>query len=622
MVVVALIATTVLVTLAVSGAFRKNSVSDGGSTTVSTPEVKQLWHCGMHPQVIQDHPGECPICHMALTPMNGGGQASTKGAEQKVLYWWDPMLGTSSISDHPGKSAIGMDLVPVYAESAGPDVEIDPAIVQNMGVRTAQVVRGPLSKTVRTVGILTLPEPGMFDVSLKVTGWIDKLHANQEGMHIEKGAPLFEVYSPELQVAVQELISAVKISKTMSSDTIESGQRDAKALVNSAKRKLLLWGIAEEDISAIEQQDEPPRDIVFRSPITGHVEEKMVVEGASVEPGAKLLRIADHTKMWLEAQVYADDISLVKTGQEISARIEGLGEKNVVGTIAFISPHVDPATRTVKVRGTFDNPDLELKPGMYATATIATKQVGDAIILPREAIIDTGSRQIVFVADGSGHFSPRKVSVASSGDDDKVAVSSGLAPGELVVTSGQFLIDVESRTIEATQKLISRDAQPEKPRKIGVQSEMTLPTTTPIASSPLTQIYCPMASASWLQIGDTVRNPYMGQRMSDCGETRAKVPTPKTDSNLSQFVSIYLETGDALNADKIDPTLIAKLKSAANVLPEKEYSSLRKAVNGTGDAGDIKAIRKTFKTVSKELIAALEEPEASKQSPAATSGER
>ena len=178
----------------------------------TTSTAKQLYTCGMHPQVIQDHPGNCPICHMKLTPLKsdaGDAANSEAGGAKRVLYWWDPMLGPSSISQKPGKSAMGMEMVPVYEESqsAGPAVKIDPAIVQNMGIRTAEVTRGPLVKTVRAVGMIESPETGLSDITLKINGWIEKLYANQEGMHVHKGEPLFELYSPDLQVTEEELIS-------------------------------------------------------------------------------------------------------------------------------------------------------------------------------------------------------------------------------------------------------------------------------------------------------------------------------------------------------------------------------------------------------------------------------
>ena len=413
---------------------------------------RQLWHCGMHPQVVQDHPGDCPICHMALTPI-GNNDTGSESGKRKILYWWDPMLGPSSIADHPGKSAMGMDLVPVYGDQAGPGVMIDPAVVQNMGVRTATVTRGTLLKTVRTVGLLSLPEPGLHDVSLKVGGWIDKLDADQEGMHVHYGEPLFEIYSPDLQVAEQELISAVKSQNALVPGASDTLRQESQNLIDSAKRKLRLWDVDERDIEAIASADQPPRDVTFRSPATGHIEEKMVVQGSSVQPGMKLLRIAGHSKMWLDVQVYGQQLPFVKLGQKVMATVDGVPGRTFTGTITFMYPHLDHMSRTLKVRATLDNPEFELKPGMYATADIVTQPVSDAILCPHEAVIDTGTRQIAFVADGGGHFSPRDVRVGFSGDGDQVQITEGLAPGETVVTSGQFLMDVESRTIEATRKL-------------------------------------------------------------------------------------------------------------------------------------------------------------------------
>jgi Cu(I)/Ag(I) efflux system membrane fusion protein len=422
------------------------------SATRDGAERKTLWHCGMHPQVIQDHPGDCPICHMALTPLNAGSSTAS-GAEQRILYWWDPMLGPSSISDHPGKSAMGMDMVPVYATQGGPDVQIDPTVVQNMGVRTASVMRGPLTKTVRTVGMLRLPEPGLHDVALKVGGWIDKLYADQDGMHVIKGEPLFELYSQDLQVTEAELISAVKSANSLDPGASPAIRKEARDLIDSAKRKLRLWDVAEEDIEAIAKADQPPKDVPFRSPATGHIEDKMIVQGSAVQMGMKLMRVADHTQLWLDAQVYEEQLPVVKLGQKVVATVEAVPGKSFTGTVSFMYPHVDHVTRTLTVRMTLENPDFELKPGMYATVEIKTQPSPDTIQVPREAVIDTGVRQIAFVAEGGGHFTPRQVRMGIMGDDDMVQILDGLAPGETVVTSGQFLMDVESRTIEATQKL-------------------------------------------------------------------------------------------------------------------------------------------------------------------------
>ena len=421
---------------------------------------KQLWHCGMHPQVIREEPGVCPICHMPLTPMNSAGSGDPpKGGKQ---LWWDPMLGPSSITDHPGKSAMGMDLVPYTGSaSGGPEIQIDPRVVQDMGVQIAQVTRGPLHKTVRAVGMFELPQPGLHDITLKVGGWIDKLYADQEGMHIHKGEPLFALYSQELQVAEQELISAVQSQKSLGPDASATVKKEADNLIASARRKLQLWDVDEREIDAIAKADHPPRNVIFYSPATGHLKEKMIVQGSAVQPGMKLLRVADHSMMWLDAQVYEDQIPLIKTGQTVEATLDSFPGKTFHGKVTFIYPHLDHMTRTLTVRATFDNPDFELKPGMYADANLLSEPVADAALAPQEAVIDTGTKQIVFVAEGNGHFSPRTVRVGIRGDGDKIQILEGLKVGEMVVTSGQFLMDVESRTQEAIAKLSAGASAPD-----------------------------------------------------------------------------------------------------------------------------------------------------------------
>lgn len=416
---------------------------------------KQLYTCGMHPQVIQDHPGSCPICHMKLTPMRTDASGVAQG-QKRILYWWDPMLGPSSIVDKPGKSAMGMELVPVCEGdvSAGPRVTIDPTVVQNMGVRTAEVTRGPLDVTVRTVGVLKVPEPGLHDVTLRVGGWVEKLYADTDGMHVRKDQPLFELYSPDLQVAAEELISAVRAVKTIDPAAGDAVRTDARAMVDSARRKLRLWGVAEQDLDAIATAQRPPRTVVFRSPASGHVVEKSVVEGSAVQTGTKLLRIEDHGTMWLDAEVYPAQLPLVSIGERVEATVEGVPGRTFTGMVSFVYPHLDHMTRTQIVRTTLDNAEMLLRPGMYATVKVTARPVADALLVPREAVIDTGTRQIAFVvADADGHFDPRRVRTGLSGDDGKVQVLEGLAPGERIVTSGQFLMDVESRTTEAIQKL-------------------------------------------------------------------------------------------------------------------------------------------------------------------------
>ncbi len=410
----------------------------------------------MHPQVIQDHPGNCPICHMKLVPLNVNlsDDGQTPGA-RKILYYWDPMLGPSSIAHAPGKSAMGMDLVPVYQDdqSAGPTVRIDPTIVQNMGIRTAPVSQGALQKTVRTVGMLEVPETAQYEINLKISGWITRLYANQEGMHVHKGAPLFDLYSPDLQVAEEELIGAVKSLKALDPNASAELRSQSQTMVDSSKQKLRLWDVADQDIDAIASAGVAPPTVPFRNPFEGHVMDKMVVEGSAVQAGTKIMRIEDHSKLWLDAQVYEEDMNQIALGQNVQVTVDAQPGKTYTGPISFIFPHVDQTSRTVLARVTLDNPNHDLSPGMFATASIVTAPLADAVWVPREAVIDTGTRQIAFVTSSPGHFEPRNVRMGLLADDDRVQILEGLAPGETVVTSGQFLLDVESRTAEAINKL-------------------------------------------------------------------------------------------------------------------------------------------------------------------------
>jgi len=547
------------------------------------------------------------VCGIVLAATNESQTSShpnqTGSATGKQL-WWDPMLGPSSITDHPGKSAMGMDMVPYTRPSvSSAEVQIDPRVVQEMGVQTAVATRGTLHKTIRAVGTFGLPQPGLHDIALKVGGYIDKLYVDQEGMHVHKGEPLFALYSPELQVSEQELISAVRSQKSLGSDSSTTVRKEAENLVASARRKLELWDLDEREIDAIAKADRAPRDVTFYSPATGHLEDKMIVQGSAVQPGMKLMRISDHSLMWLDAQVYEQQISLVKMGQTVEVTLDAVPGKTFRGKVSFIYPHLDHLTRTLTVRATFDNPDFELKPGMYADAAIVSEPVEDALQVPQEAVIDTGTKQIVFVAQGDGHFSPRSVRAGLRGDDDKVQILDGLSDGDKVVTSGQFLMDVESRTQEAVAKLRGSSEMAAQP--------MSEPTSQPVAPSKVSLIYCPMAKANWLQIPGDVSNPYLDADMRDCGEIKSQLAAPPKDSPLAQVFSDYLAVQHSLASDHFDSKLAEKLKSDSAKLKGSSYAAMQKAADEFAASKDLKAARLQFKAVSDALIT-LVKPEAGK----------
>lgn len=555
-----------------------------------------------------------PIRHTPLTAMNGASSADPpQGGKQ---LWWDPMLGPSSLTNHPGKSAMGMDLVPYSPQGGGgPEVTIDPAVVQNMGVQTAPVTRGPLHQTIRAVGLFKLPEPGSHDISLKVGGWVDKLFADQEGMHVDKGEPLLALYSQELQVAEQELISATQSQRSLGADASPELRKEAQGLIDSARRKLELWGVDEREIDAIAGADRPPRDVTFYSPATGHLEDKMVVQGSSVQPGMKLMRVADHTKMWLDAEVYEEQIPLVGMGQTVEATLEAIPGKTLTGKVTFIYPRVGRMTRTLTVRATFDNPDFELKPGMYADAHVITEPLPDAVQVPQEAMIDTGTRQIVFVAEGNGHFSPRTVRAGIRGDDDRLQIVEGLSVGETVVTSGQFLMDVESRTNEAIAKLRG-GAEPAPASTPSVPPMTGMAGTTPTSAGPathpasrpaaLSQVYCPMARAKWLQAAGPVDNPYRGPDMKGCGEVQSELAAPPASSPLAPVVDAYLAVQRSMAQGRLDAPAARRLELAADQLKGDGYAGLRAAADKFAAAPDLNSARTQFKLLSDALSPALE----------------
>jgi membrane fusion protein, copper/silver efflux system len=553
-----------------ANAVDKNSMPQMKASADQPPSTgKQLYHCGMHPWIIQDHPGTCPICHMELTPVQGGS-AQIAPAEKKVLYYWDPMLGPSSISSKPGKSAMGMDLVPVYADqvSGGPAVSIDPAVVQNMGVQTALVKKGTLEKSLRTVGYLDVPETGLYDITVKVNGYIDKLYANRTGMHLHKGDPLFDLYSPDLVVAEDELIAARKAVDAMTKASPEI-RKQAQGLMESARRKLQLLDISDEEIDKIAQQDHAVRDLTFRSPADGHLEDKMIVQGSSVQAGMKLMRIEDHGTMWLEAQVYEEQLPLVKLGETAEATLDALPDRTFSGKIIFINPHLDHMNRTVAVRIALDNPDFLLKPGMYATVHIHASPIEDALIVPHEAVIDTGTRKIAFVQEAEGHFSPRLVTTGLAGDNDQLQVLSGLAPGETVVTSGQFLLDVESRTLEAIQKLQT----PEPPAATMAMGEPT--TVSQASAEPMS------APATTMMVASGRTDELVKTYLAVAAALQQEKPTAKS-VDLADLIAASMKFADTAPAD--EQPLARKVTKAVTAMKDQSLEQQRKSFEKVGAA--------------------------------------
>lgn len=412
--------------------------------------------CGMHPMIISDEPGQCPICGMDLTPLKKGGTAS---GERRIKHWVAPMDPTY-IRDEPGKSPMGMDLVPVYEDEDASlsTITIDPVVRQNMGVRTAPVERRDLSRSIRTVGLVEYDEPNRFTVTAKISGWIERLHVDQLGQTVRKGEPLLEIYSPELVSAQEEYLLALDNHASLVGSRFPEIAQGASRLLEAARRRLSLWDISAAQIERLAESRQVRRTLTLHAPYQGVVTAKMMNEGGYVKPGMPLFEISDISKVWVMADIYEFELPWVRAGLPARIRLPFVGGREIDATIAYVYPYVEPKTRTVKARLEIDNPDFDLKPAMYVNVVVSADPVHDVLSVPVEAVINSGTERLVFVALGDGRFEPRRIKAGLQDDDGLLQVLAGLHAGERVVTSAQFMFDSESRLREAVQKMLQADA--------------------------------------------------------------------------------------------------------------------------------------------------------------------
>jgi len=374
---------------------RSPSGQASGLAKYDTDGDGYVYQGGMHPEVVRDEPGPCPICGMDLTRTPVGGQAA----------------GT---------------------------VEISPVTRQNIGVRTATVSVEPLARTVRTTGRFRANERLMTAVAPKVGGWVETLHVDYEGARVQKGDPLFGLYSPQLVATQEEYLAALRTVDRMGADD------GAQRLVEAARRRLDYWDISEAQIERLQETRTPTRTMTFTAPASGTVTEKQITEGEKFSPGQTLFRITDLNPLWLMVDVYEQDLAWVDVGSRARVELPYEPGRTVTGRVEYIYDEVDDGTRTVRARIAVPNPDRALKPGMYATVRLAGGAAAPTPLVPDEAVVSSGQREIVIVALGDGRFRPVPVRTGLSADG-RMQVLNGLEGGERVVTSAQFLIDSEAR---------------------------------------------------------------------------------------------------------------------------------------------------------------------------------
>ncbi len=380
---------------------------------------------------------------------------AAKDGEKKIKYWVAPMDPTY-IREGPGKSPMGMDLVPVYEDdepSAEGVIRIDPVTVQNIGVRTTKATRGPLYSTIRTVGHVTYNEELVEHVHTKISGWVETLFVDTTGESVYKGQKLLTIYSPELVATQEEYLQALEYKQETAGSRFEDITRGADTLIESTRRRLLLMDIDPGQIKALEERGDVQKNMLLRAPATGIVIHKKVFEGMRISPGMEIYTIADLSKVWVLVSVYEYELPFIRVGQMADMTLPYEPGAKYRGRITFIYPYLEPKTRTIQVRMEFDNPGLRFKPDMYANITIDAKASDDAILVPSEAVIRTGARNVVITALGGGKFLPKDVTIGPEGKGF-VQVLEGLDEGETVVTSGQFLIDSESNLRETINKML------------------------------------------------------------------------------------------------------------------------------------------------------------------------
>lgn len=444
----------------------------GGRAVAASQSAKEernpiYWYDAMNPQHHYNAPGKAPdgmdlvpqyaeqIASPAKQDANSGAQdmanmpgMSTKAGDRKVLYWYDPMHPAYK-SDKPGIAPdCGMTLVPKYAEDQSMakmpvgTVTISPEKQVLAGVRTAVVQRKSLVRDIRTTAQIVADETRIAHVHVKVAGYIDQVYVDFVGQLVKKGQPLFTLYSPDLVSTQEEYLIAKRGNATLGNAPFKEISEGSQSLLQSAKQRLKLWDISDDQIKELDETGKVSKDLTFYSPITGFVTDRKVFPQTSVTPDTELYTVSDLSTVWADADIYEYEVPFVRLGQRVTLTLSYYPGKTYTGNISYIYPTVDPQTRTVKARIQIPNPGFVLKPQMFADAQLRV-DYGTKILVPQEAVLNSGTEQHVFVVHEGGVFEPRTVTIGPVVDGSAVILS-GLKAGETIVVSGNFLIDSES----------------------------------------------------------------------------------------------------------------------------------------------------------------------------------
>jgi membrane fusion protein, copper/silver efflux system len=400
------------------------------------------WVAPMDANYRRDKPGKSPM-GMDLVPV----YAEAEKAEPKILYWVAPM-DANYRRDKPGKSPMGMDLVPVYEEVGGePEaglVTISSAVENHLGVRTAIVVKDDFNIDINTLGTVQANDNAVWQINSRVSGWIEKLYVKSIGIEVKKGQPLFDFYSPELVKAQESLFNAVTLNRS--------------ELIRSSKTRLKALGMSSGQIESIIKNRKVLQTITVYAPQKGTISTLTVNEGAFISPSTQVMKAVNLDTVWVDVEVFAAQVSLVKLGDLASMKLDYFPGKQWNGVVDFIYPEMNASNRTLRVRLQFNNPTSQLKPNMFASVKLTPKKQNRTLQIPREAVIYAGKMNRVVLALGDGKYKSVLVNLGLE-SKDVVEVLSGLSEGQKIVTSAQFLLDSESsisadfeRMLEMEQK--------------------------------------------------------------------------------------------------------------------------------------------------------------------------
>jgi Cu(I)/Ag(I) efflux system membrane fusion protein len=371
----------------------------------------RVYRCPMHPTLTSDQPGDCPVCGMPL----------------------------DAVDDEPSPAEPGVPSTP----GAPATVTISPSAQQTLGVATATVARARFVKEIRAVGRVTHDETRLRVVHTKVSGFVERLHADAVGKHVREGEPLLEIFSPELLSSQQEYLVAVRSRARARTSSVPSVARSGDELVESARRRLELFDLTDAQIRDLETTGLARRTVTVFAPASGTILERAVTVGQRVEPGTPLLTLANLSRVWVVGSVFEHDLPFVRVGQRARIVLPYEPGAERAGAVSFLYPEIDPGTRAARVRVELPNPGLSLKPDMYADVVLEA-DLGDRLSVPASAVVETGVRSIAFVEVADGRFEPREISIGVR-LPDRYEVRSGLAAGDRVVASGSFFVDSESK---------------------------------------------------------------------------------------------------------------------------------------------------------------------------------